>query len=196
MRSKVKPYDDWTKRNLIFNDKMGLIVKYPWITDEWIKDRETEFFSGGAPWMNKNRQYYSFFQIKFERTNMRTATGDEIEDGVFDVNMVAMSQNVLFVKLLELKAKQEEFNKYVDDLLGIPHPIHGRAPALKKKKDTLRPVKNFFDTFSLPIQFIRRGPYERDWDERLTKYYFALMAGDRYVPIVNFLKQKTGYGSK
>ena len=190
-RNPVDVYDNWTKKNLIFSNDYGLAVKHPWITYEWVKDKKTEIYRDG--WLNKNRYYYSFFVVKFMRTNMRTATGDELEDGQFDVNLIVMSQNAMFVKLLELKAKQEEFNKYVDNILGIPHYIKGSRPAAKNN-NTFQPVKKFFDTFSIPLKFSKKGPYERDWDERITKYYFAPIAGDRYVPIVNFIKQKIGYG--
>ncbi|MBI3190358.1 hypothetical protein HYZ41_01495 [archaeon] len=190
-RNPVDAYDSWTKKNLIFSNNFGLIVKHPWITDEWVKDKKVEVYRDG--WLNPNRHYYSFFVIKFMRTNMRSATGDELEDGQFDVNLVVMSQNAMFVKLLELKAKQEEFNKYVDSILGIPHYIKGLRPSTKEN-NPFGHVKSFFDTFSIPLKFSKKGPYERDWDERITKYYLAPIAGDRYVPIVNFIKQKIGYG--
>lgn len=196
-KKRIDPYDPWTKKNLIFDENHGLIVKHPWITDDWIKQQRDEFLFGSSPtWMNKNREYYSFFIIKLNRSNMRTATGDEIEDGIFDVNLVVMSQNALFVKLLELKAKQEEFNRYVDNLLGIPRRVPGSRTVLKKERNPLGPVKSLMDKFNLPFALFKKGPYERDWDERITKYYLAPVAGDRYVPIVNFIKQKMEYGGR
>ncbi len=190
-KKPIPVYDDWTKKNLIFNKEYGLIVEHPWITEEWVLEQKKLFESNG--WLTKNREYYSFFIIKFNRSNYRDATGNELEDGIFDVTLVLMSQNVLFAKLLELKAKQEEFNKYIDNLLGISKPIPGSVPKLKEG-NILGPIKQFFNFFSMPLEFIKRGPYEREFNDRITKYYLAPMAVDRYVPIVNFIKQKMGYG--
>jgi len=184
----IDPYDDWTRKNLIFHPDHGLIVKYPWITEEWVQEQIKDIKTSG--WLT-GKLYYSFIIVTFSRSNYRTATGEEIEDGTFDINLIIMSQNVLLTKLLELKAKQEEFNRYVDMLLGIPHPIHGKRYEPKFGKG---PLNRIADALSSHFMLFKRGPYEREWDERLTKYYFAPMAGGRYVPIVNFIKQKIGYG--
>src|SRR3989344_3887367 len=103
-----------------------------------------------------------------------------------------MSQNALFVKLLDLKAKQEEFNNYVDRLLGVHVPEKGAVPA--EWKDWKEPVMEFFKYFSMPLEFMKRGPYERDFDERITKLYLAPLATTRYLAIVNYLKKKIGIG--
>lgn len=191
-KKPIDVYDDWTKKNFIFNKKWGLVLDYPWITEDWIKEQKKKFYDVDS-WMTKNREYYSFFIIKFKKTNYRDPTGNELEDGVFDVTLVFMSQNAMFAKLLELKAKQEEFNKYVDNMLGISRPIKGTQPMLKNGS-AVKPVLDFFNYFSIPLQMFKKGPYERDFDERISKYYLRPVAGERYVPIVNFIKQKMGYG--
>jgi len=124
---QITPYDDWTKRNLIFGREWGLVNKYSWITDEWIKKKMQEFFNRN--WLTRATPYYSFFIINFDRTNIRMPTGSEMEDGVFDINLVVMSQNVLLTKLLELSAKQEELNKYVMSSLvsNTTYPARGRT---------------------------------------------------------------------
>ena len=66
--------------------------------------------------------YYTFIEVKFDRTDMRTADGSMIEDGMFWVNALLLSQNALLAKMLELKAKQEELEMYINDLLGLPQP--------------------------------------------------------------------------
>jgi hypothetical protein len=195
--SKTEPDDAWTRRELIFNKDHGLIVKYPWITNEWIAKKKKEFYSdpgGGMNKMLRRKHYYSFFRISYMRSNYKDQTGFELEDGWFDISMLVMSQNVLFVKLLELAAKQEEFNKYVDSLLGTLHRIPGTPPEIKGKETFAGKAKLFLGHFNLAMRFLKRGPYEKDFDERLTKYYFAPIAGERYVPIVNFIKQKMSYG--
>ncbi|MCX6815792.1 MAG: hypothetical protein NT120_02990 [Candidatus Aenigmarchaeota archaeon] len=187
---KVRPDDEWTRKNLIFDQNHGLIVKYPWITKEWVDEQVEDIWARN--WLTR-KLYYSFLIITFMRTNMKSATGAELEDGQFDVNLISMSRNVVLTKLLELKAKQEELDMYVDTLLGIPHKISGKPSIFKPEKENK--IGDLFDKLGMKFNFMKRGPYEREWDERLTKYYFAPIAGGRYVPVVNFIKQRMGYGN-
>jgi len=187
---KLTPYDNWTKHNLIFNKNHGLILEYPWITDAWVKQALKDFKE--RAWLT-NKIYYSFFIITLDRTNMRDPTGSELEDGIFDVNLVVMSQNVLFTKLLELKAKQEELNMHIDKLLGIPHPIAMDKQAWKPGKNSLAPVKKFLDKISMGMQFSYRGYYEKNFNDRITNFY-CLGGAARYNSIVNFIKEKVGMG--
>ncbi|MBS3051342.1 MAG: hypothetical protein J4400_04280 [Candidatus Aenigmarchaeota archaeon] len=186
---KLRPDDDWTMKNLIFSRKFGLINKYPWITEKWVKDKLEEM--GASRWFTYQKPYYSFFEITLEKTNIRMPTGDEMEDGVFDINMFCMSENALFCKLLELKAEQELMEQHVNRLLGIHEPVRGTVPKYAQKEES--PVTKFLDKFPMPFQFAKNhGPYERDFADRLTKIYFARIAGERYAPIVNFIKMKMG----
>lgn len=191
-KKPVDCYDEWTKRNLIFHKNHGLITKWPWITDEWIKKKKKEIYNSG--WMNERNLYYSFFEITLDRSNTKSVTGEEIENGMFDVNSVFMSQNALFAKMLDLKAKQEEMNRHVDSLLGVgPKPVEGSVPEFNKN-DIMKPAKDFLKYFSIGFQFFKRGPYERDFDERITKFYLAPVAVARYGPIIAFIKKKIGMG--
>lgn len=185
---KLRPDDEWTRRNLIFSKKYGLINKFSWITEKWVEEKKEEM--GKDRWFTPNKPYYSFFEIKLSKANIRMPTGEEMEDGVFDVNMIFMSENALFCKLLELKAKQQEMEDYINRLLGIHEPVRGKKPSDEKKENK---VSKFFEKFSLPFEFAKTGgPYERDFNDRLAKIYFARCAGERYGPIVNFIKTKMG----
>ena len=137
--------------------------------------------------------YYSFLPITLNKINIRTPDGAELEDGVFDVQAALMSQNVMFVKLLEMKAMQEDLNRYVDSLIGV-----AKEPPLpekkKKRKGSLEPAKNFFAYFSLPMKFFSRGPYEKDFYDRISLFWCRQMATLRYAPVVGFLKSKMGMG--
>jgi hypothetical protein len=188
---KLSPYDAWTKKNFIFDKDQGLIADHPWITEAWVKEQLSDFYKTG--WLMRHKLYYSFFIIGLNKTNMRMPTGDEIEDGMFDVNLIVMSQNAMFAKLLELRAKQVEFDDYTNNLLGIQTPKKGKRPGIDEK-NRLENVKKFFEYFSLNFQFFKAGPYESDFEDRLTKYYFAPIAGDRYATIVGFIKSKIGMG--
>ncbi len=203
----VVPWDKWTKDNLIFNKEQGLVVKHNWIDDEWV-NKKIEYIQN-TDWLNPNRPYYSFFEIRYLRTNIRFATGTEIEDAMYFVNHILMSQNVLFVKLLELLAKQEEMERYVNSLLGLPETgeitseaaiakAKEPAKAAKSEKPPLfgsvqKSASDFLKYFEIPFEFAKRGPYERDFDHRITKTYMKPMGAERYMPVIGFIKEKIGF---
>jgi hypothetical protein len=193
---KVDCYDEWTKKNLIFNPKHGLIVKYPWITDNWIKEQKEWMMRPDNKWLEENKLYYSFLEIILDKYNIRSADGSELEDGIFDVQAILMSQNAMFVKLLELRALQEDLNRYVDSLIGIGPEEH---PAEEVKKGRLEgaldPAKRFFGYFTMPLQLFKKGPYESDFFDRISLFWCRQMAGLRYSPVVGFIKQKMGMGT-
>ncbi|MEM7813310.1 MAG: hypothetical protein QW548_00220 [Candidatus Aenigmatarchaeota archaeon] len=186
-------YDDWLKENVIFHPKWGLVAEYPWIAGKmpsgktWA-DETAEWIMYDSGWMVPHRLYYGFLEITFDRTNMRSADGREVEDGVWDVNALMMSQNALLAKLLELKAKQETMERYIDNLLGIkPKP---EAP---EKIET--PKKRWKPKLPWGMMAFRPGgPYERMLEERLTKYYAKAVAETLFVPTCGFLKEKFGFG--
>lgn len=189
--------DKWTKRELIFHPKHGLITKYNWITEEWVDKKNDEIWRNG--WLRRDKLYYAFVIISFLRANMRSASGEEIEDTIFSVNGALFSRNVMLVKLLELLAKREEFNRYVDDLLGVAHEVprpEGEPMKTKERFAKFRASSSrFLDFFTLNrFRFMKHGPYERDFAERLTKYWFRTMSQNRYEPIVRFIKDKIGMG--
>ncbi len=186
----VKCDDDWTKENLIFHPKHGLVVKYPWIDDKWVTDQKDWMMQKN--WLEENKMYYSFLPITLNKINIRTPDGDELEDGVFDVQAALMSQNVMFVKLLEMRAMQEDLNRYVDGLIGVAKELPQEE--VKKGRKTLEPAKNFFAYFSMPFQFLKRGPYEKDFYDRISLFWCRQMATLRYAPVVGFLKSKMGMG--
>jgi len=109
--------DEWTRKELIFDRKKGLAAEYPWITPSWVNKAIKEIYSDG--WMKKSYLYYQFFVIQPEKRILKFADGTEIEDIDWWFRSYLFSQNVMLVKLLELKAKQEEINRYIDSLLGI-----------------------------------------------------------------------------
>lgn len=190
LEGKISPNDKWTQKHLIFNKKYGLIKQYPWITKEWVKKKLEDFYTGGQ--MTRSKYYYSFFIIKLQKTNIKMPTGDELEDGVFDVNTVGMSQNVMFTKLLELEAKKYEMNRYVDEMVG--EIVKGPSGQDEITKERLAPARKFLDNFSLPLTFFKKGPYEPYVEDRFKNIYMGNIAG-RYGKIVEFIEQKMGMGT-
>ncbi|MFC2143636.1 hypothetical protein ACFLQN_04530 [Candidatus Aenigmatarchaeota archaeon] len=192
-KKNITPYDTWTKKNLIFHKDQGLITEHPWITDAWAKEKLQEMYDDA--WLKSHALYYSFFVIRLSRTNIRTATGAETENGIFDVNAIFMSQNAVFAKLLQLKAREEELDRYVSDLLGLSPDLRETKPrAIIDEKERFGFVSKIANKVNLGLEFMKKGPYEKDFEERITKYWIASMAKDRYIPLVGFLKQKVGFG--
>ena len=189
----VEVDDKWTRENFIFHKKYGLITEHPWVTPAWVEKKKEEIYADGL--MKKGMWYYTFFVIQVRRSNIRMATGFEIEDGQFDVNAVLMSQNALFAKLLELKAKEEEFENYVNTLLGVEADKTKLTSSIAERKGRWQKLYDALEKVDMGMRFWKtKGPYERDFDDRVTKYYAATMAGVRYAPIVDFIKKKAGVG--
>lgn len=198
LEGTIKPDDIWTRKNLIFHPKHGLVVKYPWITDKWIDSKKADIMA----WMVPRKEYYAFFILQSNKMNIRYASGEEIEDNDFFIYGIYMSKNVLFVKLLEYMAIQDEFNAYVDRLLGLrPHmagEISGEIKEAYQKKsgfqENMESLGETLEEIGMTFQFMRKMPYEKVFDERLGKLHLRSMAAERYAPIVNFLKTKFGIG--
>ncbi len=186
--NRLEPDDEWTKKHLIFGKEWGLVNKYGWLTEKWVEERKKEMFKDG--WLTPHKPYYSFFQITLDKTNIRMPTGEELEDGVFDINMFLMSQNAAFCKMLELKARQQEIEHHIDKLLGVYKPPEGKRSTFDA--DKVNPIKKFFEWFSIDMEFSKKGPYERDFNDRIAKIYLARCAAERYAPIVDFVKKKCG----
>lgn len=115
--------DKWTRQNLLLSTETGLRAKYPFVDDEWIDEKLTELYFRddllkARKRVNKTYLYYAFLEIRFDVGTARSATGVEIEDINITLRGYWMSRNVLLTKLLELKAKQEEFENEIDAMLG------------------------------------------------------------------------------
>jgi hypothetical protein len=160
--------------------------------------------------------YYVFIDIQIERIGIRHPAG-EIENIVFDMYNWIISQNVLLLKMLELKCREIELEKYVDTILGLKtqekdieqivkeeYPklfnvkeakYTGSQKFLKEFRGMGKEFRKFSKGFKLPKQatfeFMRPGPYENHMTERLTKHYLAI-GGIMYANIANFIKQKMG----
>lgn len=186
---KLEVDDSWTRKNLIFSKRYGLINKYKWITEKWVEEQKEEMRKAG--WLTPHKPYYSFFIITLDKTTIRMPTGDELENGVFDVNMFLMSQNAAFCKMLELKAREEEMEQYVDKMLGMHKPPRAVARHEEKGKNI---ISKALDKFSMAFEFAKPGPYERDFNDRIAKVMLARCAQERYGPIVDFIRQKMGMG--
>lgn len=171
--------------------------------------------------LDPNELYYVFLEIDVERSGLRTQTG-EIEDIVFFVKTYMMSQNILLVKLLESKCREHEMEKYIDEILGIragetPEEVVKRdfpelyeeKPKKKPLEDIRNPLKSFTTSLSkikntitkpfaaekraaAPLLFFKKGIYERDFTDRIIKFFLIPMGVDYFGPVKGFLMGQMG----
>ena len=208
----IEPYDSLTKEKIIFNEENGLKKYYPWITEEWVNSKVKEIISNG--WLTKNRLYYVFFQIIYERAIIKTPTGFEMEDITFNTKTWFLSQNALLVLLLDLKAKQEVFEKEIDQLIGLTSKEETiddelekiierwkseKKRGIKKKDSKLKKVRKkinkILEILGIDSQLAKFGPYEHNFKDRITNIYLAICMRDFYVPhVVKYLLDKAGVG--
>lgn len=152
----IRPDDSWTLKHLVFDEKLGLKQKYPWITSQWVKDKINEI-KNVDDWFrarkrtNKTYLYYVLLELIFDKWTSRSATGSEIEDVMITVRSYWMSQNVLLVKLLELKAKEQEFEWYIDELLGLRKP-----PVIKPRSERMIEINNEIDAKKKEISVLKK----------------------------------------
>jgi len=209
----VDPYDEFTRKNLIFNEKIGLKAQYKWITKEWVEKCVDDIKSDLLITRKRHESepppspYYSFFILEFERYTLRSATGSELEDITIYIDHFLMSQNVLLVKLLELKARQEEFEEDINKIIGQPRyekdekeekkeekkAEEGEKKEEKKKIDVGKmmseAMKKAWDSLGIKFKLMRRGPYERDF-ERLKRFYLSPVGKYYYRPLVDRIKSQ------
>ncbi|MBI5347463.1 MAG: hypothetical protein HZB66_02540 [Candidatus Aenigmarchaeota archaeon] len=204
------PWDDWTMKNLIMNKDTGLKAEHTWIDEDWVYKKIKQIDE--HRWLDENRPYYSFFDIDYRRTNIKFASGAEIEDADFTVNHFILSQNIVFVKLLEVLAKQDELERYINELIGFPATgeVKDEKKAIEEAKEAMKKPKEkekkplipasvkeapqkFFSFFDMGLKFAKAGPYERDLNDRITKSYMKAMAVDRFLPLTGFIKEKAGF---
>jgi len=166
--------------------------------------------------LNPNELYYSLFLIDVFRAGSRLPIG-EIEDITFSVYGFTISQNIMLVKLVELKCRDIEFERYIDEIIGLKAGEENIADMVKREFPVLFEKKgneeNELDKFkrelrgvfggiskslsgiSMPetkgMMFSKPGRYETDYADRITKYYLNVTGGD-FGTIKNFLKTKMG----
>jgi len=199
------PSDQWTGKVTVA-DNMILQIRKDWI-------------AGKIDKVSGDDMYYLLLDFKIERTGSRTPSG-EMEDIIFEVSMWVLSQNIMLVKLLELECRNREIGRYIEEMLGVQkdeRPIQelvkGEFPELfgvkpaeaptqfelfrKEWEEIARSLTSPFRALSrvkTPPWLIRAGPYETNWDERITKQYL-IPSGRKIGEVTGFLLGKMGFES-
>ncbi len=214
----IDPYDNFTKNELILNEK-GLKNEFSWINEKWADKTVEEIKKPKLGWMKENHLYYVLLQVIYERVTIKLPSGAEMEDITLKTKNWFLSQNGLLVLLLKLKAEQEEFDREINQLLGISseeglkseeevekiiekwklEDKKEKRERFKELKDKTRKIKNTFSRVSkflgLEVGLSRFGPYEHNFSDRITQMYLMTTATDFYVPHVSgYLLESAGVG--
>lgn len=204
----LRPDDNFVRLNFIFSKENGLAKIYPWLLDEkegktvgdgMIKDIiEKQWNISNA--LEPEVLYYVFFEIDVFRAGSKTPSF-ELEDITFDIKAYILSQNMMLVKFLELKCREHEMERYVDEILGVSEEAVKRDfPELFKPEKEEFKIPDYFAGIRKYLQapriiifpsIAKAGFYERDFADRITAYYIK-PAGAMFTEIRDFLKEKMG----
>lgn len=167
--------------------------------------------------LRKEELYYQLIDFQINRIGGKFGSF-EFEDITFGTKLFVISQNVMLVRMMDLYCREKEFESYIDEILGVksgeesPSDMAKRHyPELYPKEEEEKKIGLGIKTPEMPkelVQFIeklrnfkmekylllaKRGPYEGDFKDTLTKYYFVT-AGKSFGEVKNFLKEKMGVG--
>jgi hypothetical protein len=164
--------------------------------------------------LDPTEMYYVFFDFDVLRLGSRLPVG-ELEDITFEIKTYVLSQNIMLVKLLELKCRERELERYIDEMLGISLEERSISDLMKEEYPDLFPKekpKTEFEKFvsgftgikkglgkvkkvkmpKIPgLMLAKPGQYERDFKEKITKQYLKISA-EHFLEILGFLKAKMG----
>jgi len=171
--------------------------------------------------LDPNELYYVLFEIDVLRLGLRLPVG-ELEDITFTMKTWLMSQNIMLVKLVERECKEREVERYIEEMLGVKKDekpigdlIKGEFPDIfgtkkeEKKPNELQNIANEIKGAMAGVgkmggaigkawgnesgRFVKAGPYETDFNERLTKQYL-IPSGRMLGSLSGLLLSKMGVG--
>ncbi|HIQ49711.1 MAG TPA: hypothetical protein EYH56_00790 [Nanoarchaeota archaeon] len=149
------------------------------LADEIVKD----WLNGRNGW-NPNFMYYEFLEIDVARAGLKLP-GGEIEDITFDIKMYLISQNILLLKMLELKCREIEFEKYIEEIIGTKKEASEEEQEKEEEKK-----EGIFPEIKIANP-LKRGPYITQFKEQIEKHMFPKVRSD-FEDIRSFLLDKFG----
>jgi len=117
---ELADFYDTIAKIMIFDENVGLRVKYPWITKQWVdsvKDECAKKVKGLM--LGGFSRYMMMSNINYISRNTIYRGDFEVEIGVFNFDNFMITPNLVFVKMVEHKAKDEEIKRYINQMLGI-----------------------------------------------------------------------------
>ena len=214
----IEPLDKWVwalykyiedKYNVRFS--LEELLKY---RNEFVGKDE----KGNKGWGNTVEPYFKCFDAKVERAIIRLPDGTELEDMTFNpLHFYMESQNMMFLRFLELKAQEKELENYMNEMLGntkikdvekdyeklFKVPLPGEEKTEKEKKeeaDAWEDLRAARDAAQKQVElecgqvnarfrFFKHGHYEARFDDLVTGPYFDDIGGSMG-KVQSFLKAK------
>jgi len=211
----------WTLYKYIedhYSRKSGLEIRFT--LAELFKYRDE--FIGNSSWGNHAEPYYKCLDTDVERIVIRLPDGTDLEDMTFyPIHFFLDSYNMMFLRYLEIKAQEKELNMYIDEMLGETTKgkkigelskeyeklfevyesktepekkeeiINGRSLRTYREK-AQKQIEKEAQEMNRPIKFLKKGPYEPTFDDRVTGPWFTDIGGGFAMPVAGFLKTKFG----
>jgi ribosomal protein L40E len=182
--------------------------------DEIVEEKILPAWKRGEMNLDPYEMYYIFTDYDIVRLGTRLPVG-ELEDITFNMSNFIVSQNILLVKILELKCRDIELEQYIDEMLGVrieerqiseiimeefpelfpKKELGGYGKFIKELRDSGKAYTSFLKKIKAPksnkFSFFKRGPYEHVFRERLSKNY-AKIAAPYFFGIAQFIIGKMG----
>ncbi|MBI4175790.1 MAG: hypothetical protein HY518_01175 [Candidatus Aenigmarchaeota archaeon] len=201
----LNPYDS------LVREWKGIIEQHYGITitDKDVRDVIDAAVKNGE--MDPKDIYYVMFDVKLLLNLSRTPPPEGAE--IDDVNFQPLkgwftSQNIILIHLLELYAREKAIEKYINEMTGAKQIEEEwikkiEAEFTEKKPERFEGLKKFGERVGVfrrrvrsPLEkffylFVRPGPYEPVFEERISKMYARVM-GEPFDQIITFITSKIG----
>jgi len=153
--------------------------------------------------------YFISMEIGSDRTVMKMPDGSEFEDMWLEPFYSFLdTQNVILLRMLEIKAKEIELENYITEILGetsegskIKELVKRKYPSIfgEEIKKEEEKEKTMFESLSKTIgktmrslHLIKPGQYETHFEDRITGPYFTEIADSIYMPSISIFKAAVG----
>lgn len=210
---EIYPYDDWVKSwKKLIEYKYELKIEDTDV-DKLLSDaisKEKLQFENQP--MYPEDLYYILFDINVLLSLLRTPPPEGIETDnlmIFPMSAWIVSQNALLIYMLELKAKEAAIEHYINEIVGaksieeeILRKVEEKFENGDEEEGSWKRLRKRFRSFRAWMRpkawkfvhlFIKPGPYESVFYERVSKMYFRASGGD-YKQIIDFFKEKMQIG--
>jgi len=125
----VKAYDYYIQEEYIYNDKIGLLKKYPWITEKQIEGyvkartgisgRDGKF---GVADLQEDEWYYTAWTIDYSKCVFNVMVNGQptpFEDGTWVIHGYVVTKNLMLLKLLERNCEDKETEIEMDNIINM-----------------------------------------------------------------------------
>lgn len=179
-----------------------------------ISDSEVDDILKGAvasKSMEKTALYYVFFECNVVMSLIRTPPPEGFESDnlmLWPIKTWVLSQNALLVHLIELYAREKAFERDINVLIGSTEAEEEALERIEeefkvKEDEKITSMRRFIGRMSSVKKhitpflervfyiFVKRGPYEPVFVERVTKTYLR-GTGGYYGQVTDFIMEKMG----